>query len=116
MFTKFSSDLDRAVVLVVAQSALLCLVEAKGAGTLPNAVMHKLYANECLLQPLLVGISCVGWVCNHFTGTKFPNQNDIPAAVGGAAVGFVANMYGRFFNGNAFVVMVSLVTGALLQV
>ena len=65
---------------------------------------------------MLVAVSCIGWVCNHFTGTKFPNQNDIPAAVGGAAVGFVANMYGRFFNGNAFVVMVSLVTGALLQV
>jgi len=61
---------------------------------------------------LLVIVSCIGWVCNHFTGTKFPNQNDIPAAVGGAAVGFVANMYGRFFNGNAFVVMI---TGILFQ-
>ncbi|KAH9840878.1 uncharacterized protein C8Q71DRAFT_702019 [Rhodofomes roseus] len=61
---------------------------------------------------LLVVVSCIGWVCNHFTGTKFPNQNDIPAAVGGAAVGFVANLYGRFFNGNAFVVMI---TGILFQ-
>ncbi|KZT05711.1 DUF1212-domain-containing protein [Laetiporus sulphureus 93-53] len=61
---------------------------------------------------ILVAISCVGWVCNHFTGTKFPNQNDIPAAVGGMAVGFLANLYGKFFNGNAFVVMI---TGILFQ-
>ncbi|KAF9810817.1 hypothetical protein IEO21_06797 [Rhodonia placenta] len=62
---------------------------------------------------LLVIISCVGWVCNHFTGTKFPNQSDISAAVGGLAVGFISNLYGRFFrNGNAFAVMI---TGILFQ-
>ncbi|CCM05223.1 uncharacterized protein FIBRA_07433 [Fibroporia radiculosa] len=62
---------------------------------------------------LVVAISCIGWVCNHFTGTKFIGQSDISAAVGGLAVGFVANMYGRFFrNGNAFVVMI---TGILFQ-
>ena len=65
---------------------------------------------------LLIAISCIGWVTNHFTGTRFHNQSDISAAVGALAVGFVANIYGRFFNGSAFVVMVSLVTGALLQV
>lgn len=106
MLTEFSSDFDRSVVFVVAQSALLCLVEAKRTGTFPRAMMHKLYANECLLQPLLVGISCVGWVCNHFTGLKFPGQSDISAAVGAFAVGLIANLYGRFFNGNAFVIMV----------
>ncbi|RDX46358.1 DUF1212-domain-containing protein [Lentinus brumalis] len=61
---------------------------------------------------LLVAISCIGWVTNHFTGTRFRNQSDISAAVGALAVGFVANMYGRFFNGNAFVVMI---TGILFQ-
>jgi len=61
---------------------------------------------------LLVGISSAGWVTNHFTGTKFVNQSDISAAVGAFAVGFIANMYSRFFNGNAFVVMI---TGILFQ-
>ncbi|KAG6864095.1 hypothetical protein C0991_012545, partial [Blastosporella zonata] len=32
--------------------------------------------------PLLVGIACIGWVANHFTGVKFVNQTDISAAVG----------------------------------
>ncbi|PCH39674.1 DUF1212-domain-containing protein, partial [Wolfiporia cocos MD-104 SS10] len=67
------------------------------------------YRKETLLA---VAVSCIGWVCNHFTGTKFPNQSDISAAVGGLAVGFVSNVYGRFFRGNAFVVMI---TGILFQ-
>ncbi|KAL4061818.1 hypothetical protein V8B97DRAFT_648494 [Scleroderma yunnanense] len=63
--------------------------------------------------PILIAISCVGWVTNHFVGLKFPNQSDISAAVGAFAVGFVSNLYGRFFHGNAFVVMI---TGILFQV
>ena len=55
-----------------------------------------------------MAISCIGWVTNHFTGTRFHNQSDISAAVGALAVGFVANLYGRFFRGNAFVIMVRL--------
>ena len=66
------------------------------------------YRYRVLLQYLLVAISCIGWVTNHFTGTRFRNQSDISAAVGALAVGFVSNIYGRFFNGSAFVVMVSL--------
>ncbi|KAJ7100584.1 hypothetical protein C8R43DRAFT_247729 [Mycena crocata] len=61
---------------------------------------------------LLIGIACIGWVTNHFTGTKFPNQSDINAAVGAFAVGVVANVYARFFSGNAFVIMI---TGILFQ-
>jgi uncharacterized membrane protein YjjB (DUF3815 family) len=72
-----------------------------------------------------VAIACVGWVTNHFVGTKFPNQSEISAAVGSVlltfpvprcltiqrvysafAVGVTANIYGRFFRGNAFAVMV----------
>ncbi|KZP13584.1 hypothetical protein FIBSPDRAFT_869093 [Athelia psychrophila] len=63
--------------------------------------------------PISVAISCVGWVTNHFVGTKFINQNDISAAVGAFAVGLISNIYGRFFGGNAFVVMI---TGILFQV
>lgn len=33
-------------------------------------------------KAILVAISCVGWVTNHFVSTKFPNQSDISAAVG----------------------------------
>ncbi|KAL0564685.1 pheromone-regulated protein prm10 [Marasmius crinis-equi] len=54
-----------------------------------------------------------GWVTNHFVGTVFVGQADISAAVGAFAVGFIANMYGRFFSGNAFVIMI---TGILFQV
>jgi uncharacterized membrane protein YjjB (DUF3815 family) len=72
-----------------------------------------------------VAIACVGWVTNHFVGSKFPNQSEISAAVGSVlltspishcltiqraysafAVGVIANVYGRFFRGNAFAVMV----------
>ncbi|KAJ7687847.1 hypothetical protein B0H17DRAFT_939050 [Mycena rosella] len=62
---------------------------------------------------LLISISSIGWVTNHFTGIKFPNQSDISAAVGAFAVGVVANVYARFFSGNAFVIMI---TGILFQV
>ncbi|KAI9461872.1 hypothetical protein F5148DRAFT_1276653 [Russula earlei] len=61
---------------------------------------------------VLVAISCVGWVTNHFVSTRFPNQSDISAAVGAFAVGVIANVYGRFFRGNAFAVMI---TGILFQ-
>jgi len=61
---------------------------------------------------ILVTISCVGWVTNHFVSTRFPNQSDISAAVGAFAVGVIANVYGRFFRGNAFAVMI---TGVLFQ-
>ncbi|KAG2131183.1 hypothetical protein BD769DRAFT_1627841 [Suillus cothurnatus] len=52
----------------------------------------------------LVAISCIGWVTNHFS--------DISSAVGAFAVGLMSNFYGRFFEGNAFVVMI---TGILFQ-
>ncbi|GBE85956.1 Pheromone-regulated membrane protein [Sparassis crispa] len=61
---------------------------------------------------LAVLVSSLGWVSNHFTGTKFPGQSDVSAAVGALAVGFTSNLYGRFFNGNAFVIMI---TGILFQ-
>ena len=35
-----------------------------------------------MIQAVLVAISCVGWVTNHFVGTRFPGQSDISAAVG----------------------------------
>ncbi|KAJ7745256.1 hypothetical protein B0H14DRAFT_3606534 [Mycena olivaceomarginata] len=61
---------------------------------------------------LLIGISCIGWVTNHFSGVKFKDQSDITAAVGAFTVGFVSNVYARFFSGNAFVIMI---TGILFR-
>ncbi|KAJ7628480.1 hypothetical protein FB45DRAFT_794332 [Roridomyces roridus] len=61
---------------------------------------------------LLIVFSCIGWVTNHFTSTKFVNRSDISAAVGAFAVSFLANVYARFFSGNAFVIMI---TGILFQ-
>jgi uncharacterized membrane protein YjjB (DUF3815 family) len=57
---------------------------------------------------LIVIISCCGWVTNHFTSKRFPTQNDISSACGAFAVGIISNVYGKFFKGNAFVVMVCL--------
>ncbi|EJC99465.1 uncharacterized protein FOMMEDRAFT_31180 [Fomitiporia mediterranea MF3/22] len=57
-------------------------------------------------------ISCLGWTCNHFSALKFPNRSDVSSAIGAFVVGFVANIYGRFFSGNAFVIMI---TGILFQ-
>ncbi|KAI0316549.1 hypothetical protein OF83DRAFT_1172798 [Amylostereum chailletii] len=54
---------------------------------------------------LLVVISCIGWVANHYVSLVSLNQSDISSAVGAFAVGFVANVYGRVFKGNVFVVM-----------
>lgn len=62
---------------------------------------------------LLVAVSCVGWVVNHFTGTKFVGQSDVIAAVGAFTVSIVSNFYARFFSGNAFTIMI---TGILFQV
>lgn len=64
---------------------------------------------ELYLSILIAGI---GWITNHFVSLNFPNQSDISAAVGAAAVGVVANLYGRFAksgHGNAFVVMVNFI-------
>ncbi|CAE6442024.1 unnamed protein product [Rhizoctonia solani] len=57
-------------------------------------------------------ISCTGWVTNRFSSLAFPNRSDITSALGSLAVGLAGNLYGRFFNGTAFVVMI---TGILFQ-
>ncbi|TDL17473.1 DUF1212-domain-containing protein [Rickenella mellea] len=58
-------------------------------------------------------IACMGWMCNHFAAKAFPNRNDASCAIGAFVVGFIANVYGRFFSGNAFVIMI---TGILFQI
>ncbi|KAI6115724.1 DUF1212-domain-containing protein [Pisolithus croceorrhizus] len=82
--------------------------------------MYSLFLSMRLMAPwwkrellFSIVVSSMGWVTNHFTSLKFPNQGDISAAVGAFVVGFVSNLYGRFFEGNAFIVMI---TGILFQV
>ncbi|CAE6488452.1 unnamed protein product [Rhizoctonia solani] len=57
-------------------------------------------------------ISCAGWATNRFSSLAFPNRSDITSALGSLAVGLAGNLYGRLFNGTAFVVMI---TGILFQ-
>ncbi|KAJ1303941.1 hypothetical protein OPQ81_008352 [Rhizoctonia solani] len=57
-------------------------------------------------------IACAGWVTNRFSSIAFPNRSDISSALGSLTVGLAGNIYGRFFNGTAFVVMI---TGILFQ-
>ncbi|CAD6884752.1 unnamed protein product [Tilletia controversa] len=58
--------------------------------------------------PVMVAIACAGWACNHFSSTAktLKGRQDITSALGSFAVGLLANMYGRFTGGRAFVVAV----------
>ena len=71
---------------------------------------HAPWKRKELLITVL--ISCMGWTCNHFSARAFPDRSDMTSAIGAFAVGFVSNLYGRFFSGNAFVIMI---TGILFQ-
>lgn len=73
-------------------------------------------------------VASIGWCCNHFSALRFQNRNDISSAIGcvcftslpkissvdcgcicsAFSVGFIGNIYGKFFSGNAFVIMVRL--------
>ncbi|GJJ13485.1 hypothetical protein Clacol_007739 [Clathrus columnatus] len=64
------------------------------------------------LQLVTLLISCGGWAANHWAGVAFHGRPDIQSAIGAFAVGVTANLYARFFYGNAYVVMI---TGILFQ-
>lgn len=66
----------------------------------------------------------IGWVCNYFSSKAFVGRPDISSAIGSFVVGILGNLYGKFTNGSAFVVMVvgvlfqlpsGLANGGLLQ-
>lgn len=57
-------------------------------------------------------IACGGWTANHFASARFVNRSDISSAIGAFVVGVAGHLYGRLFQGNAFVVMI---TGILFQ-
>ncbi|GAC94744.1 hypothetical protein PHSY_002317 [Pseudozyma hubeiensis SY62] len=58
--------------------------------------------------PVMVLIACGGWACNHFAAkaTALSRRQDVTAALGSLAVGLMANLYGRMFDGRSFVVSV----------
>ena len=58
--------------------------------------------------PVMVAIACGGWACNHFAAkaTALSRRQDVTAALGSLAVGIMANVYGRIFDGRSFVVSV----------
>ncbi|KAK0536229.1 pheromone-regulated protein prm10 [Tilletia horrida] len=64
--------------------------------------------------PAMVLFACAGWACNHFASTArtLTGRQDITSALGSFAVGLLANFYGLFAGGRAFVVAV---TGILYQ-
>jgi len=94
-----------------------------------SVLFRSITSLTTFVQPVLIGIACIGWVTNHFTSTKFINQSDFCAAVGyvsaqltvmheimltlpsnsAFAVGIVANVWARvglLTGNNAFVIMV----------
>ncbi|KAF8529752.1 DUF1212-domain-containing protein [Hysterangium stoloniferum] len=71
------------------------------------------HASVCNKEMLVtISISCAGWTANHYAGVIFKGRPDIQSAVGAFAVGIIANIYAKFFSGNAYVVMI---TGILFQ-
>lgn len=70
---------------------------------------------------MTVLIACGGWTANHFASAQFVNRSDISSAIGyelaflntvlnadkdrAFVVGVAGHVYGRLFQGNAFVVM-----------
>lgn len=58
--------------------------------------------------PVMVLIACGGWACNHFAAKAraLSKRQDVTAALGSLAVGIMANLYGRIFDGRSFVVSV----------
>lgn len=64
--------------------------------------------------PAMILIACAGWACNHYAATAeaLSGRQDITSALGSLAVGVLANLYGRAFDGRSYVVAV---VGVLYQ-
>lgn len=58
--------------------------------------------------PVMVIIAVVGWVVRHFASLRptLANRTDFLAMLSSLAVGVLGSLYGRFFDGRAFVVSV----------
>ncbi|GAA95938.1 uncharacterized protein L969DRAFT_160713 [Mixia osmundae IAM 14324] len=56
--------------------------------------------------PVMVVFASIGWTTNHFASIGFPNRSDISSALGALAVGLLGNVYGKLFQGTAFIVTI----------
>ncbi|KAI9617061.1 hypothetical protein H4Q26_010699 [Puccinia striiformis f. sp. tritici PST-130] len=56
----------------------------------------RLYSKEIWVMVILAS---GGFTANHFASLAFPNRSDISSALGSFIVGFLANIYGRLFQG-----------------
>ncbi len=70
---------------------------------------QPLWAKE---TPAMVLFAAAGWTTNHFASLAFPNRSDITSMLGSLVVGILGNLWGRFFQGTSFVVML---VGILFQ-
>ncbi|POW20723.1 hypothetical protein PSHT_03165 [Puccinia striiformis] len=61
----------------------------------------RLYSKEIWV---MVVLASGGFAANHFASLAFPNRSDISSALGSFIVGFLANIYGRLFQGTSFIV------------
>ncbi|POV94419.1 hypothetical protein PSTT_16861, partial [Puccinia striiformis] len=64
-------------------------------------------------MPVMVIISCIGWVCNYFAKKLIFDRSDSVSFFGAFMIGLLGNMYSRLFEGTAFT---SMVTGVLFLV
>ncbi|KNF03191.1 hypothetical protein PSTG_03778 [Puccinia striiformis f. sp. tritici PST-78] len=64
-------------------------------------------------MPVMVIISCIGWVCNYFAKKLIFDRSDSVSFFGAFMIGLLGNMYSRLFKGTAFT---SMVTGVLFLV
>ncbi|KNZ44806.1 uncharacterized protein VP01_87g9 [Puccinia sorghi] len=53
---------------------------------------------------VMVILASGGYTANHFASRAFTNRPDISSAMGSFVVGFLANIYGRLFQGTSFIV------------
>lgn len=80
--------------------------------TVPGYSMALALRNQAKVNrkefPVMIAIACAGWACNHYSSTApaLKNRQDITSALGSLCVGLLANIYGRCFDGRAFVVAV----------
>jgi len=61
----------------------------------------KLKTKEFVVTVFIAGC---GWCANHFAAKAFPTQSSVSSTLGALAVGFLGNLWGKYFQGTAFIV------------
>lgn len=89
-----------------ATSALTCqnsLPLYKYFWMVPLFTIFLIIANQGRVNqmPMMVITSCVGFAINHFSSRRFSSNAQISNTLGALGIGFIANLYSRFFHGLA---------------